>query len=84
MISRRATLSQSMEKESQGQLLTEADACSFLSERGYELVKRVQHVHASRGGQEWHVCLVADLPLLTPEQFLQRLADALSFSRAFP
>jgi hypothetical protein len=72
-----------MEKESQ-EHLTEAHARSFLSERGYELVKRVQHVHAGRGGQEWHVCLVADLPLLAPEQFLQRLEEALSFRRALP
>lgn len=73
-----------MEKESQEQTLTEAHVHSFLSERGYELVKRVQHVHAGHGRQEWHVCLVADLPLLTPEQFLQRLEEALSFRKALP
>lgn len=84
MISRRAARSQSMEKENQKQTLTEAHARSLLSERGYELVTRVQHVHANRGRQEWHVCLVSDLPQLDPEQFLQRLEEALSFSRAFP
>ncbi|HEU5381448.1 MAG TPA: hypothetical protein VFV38_39000 [Ktedonobacteraceae bacterium] len=56
--------------------LTEAQARSLLEERGYHLVKRVQHLHASRGGQEWHVCLVSELASLTPEQFLQRFEEA--------
>ncbi len=59
--------------------LTEAHACSLLHDQGYELVIRFQHVHAAWGGQEWHICLVADLPSLTEEQFLQLLQEALSF-----
>ncbi|HEU5373983.1 MAG TPA: hypothetical protein VFV38_00945 [Ktedonobacteraceae bacterium] len=57
-------------------LLTEPQARLLLSERGYRLVKRLQHLHANRGGQEWHVCLVSELPTLTPEQFLSRFEEA--------
>jgi len=64
--------------------LTEIAARSLLLEQGYELVKRVHHIHASRDRKEWHICLVADLSFLTPKQFLQRFEEALSVRSAFP
>ncbi|HEU5382271.1 MAG TPA: hypothetical protein VFV38_43205 [Ktedonobacteraceae bacterium] len=76
------TSQQAGEKRPDETGLTEAQARSLLSERGYHLVKRVQHLHASRGRHEWHVCLVSELPALTPEQFLQRLAEARRFRSA--
>lgn len=63
-------------------VLTETQARVLLSERGYHLVKRVQHIHASHDEQEWHVCLVSELPSLTPEQFLYRFEEACRFGSA--
>ena len=65
-------------------LLTEIAARSLLLEQGYELIERVHHIHASRDRQEWHICLVADLLFLTPQQFLQRFEEALNARSAFP
>ncbi len=80
MISSRArTSQQAVEKGTHEDHLTETRARFLLFERGYELVERVQHIHASCDGQEWYSCLLANLPLLTPEQFQHRFKKALSF-----
>ena len=80
MISDGARTSQpTVDKDSHEDLLTEARTHSLLYERGYELIERFQHIHVCRDGQEWHVCLLADLSWLTLEQFLQRFEEALSF-----
>ncbi len=59
--------------------LTERQVGCLLAERGFHLVERMQHIHASHHGQEWHICQQAELAWLTAEQFLQRLQEALSF-----
>ena len=73
------TSQQSFDKGVHKHTLTQAGVRPLLAEQGYELVERFQHIHASRGKQEWHVCLVADLPLLNSEQFLQQLQEAVNF-----
>jgi hypothetical protein len=51
-------------------------ACDLLRECGYELVDRFGHVHAMMDTQELHVCLLADLAVMSPLQFLARLDEA--------
>jgi hypothetical protein len=85
MILREAGLSQQdVEKRGAAKTLTERQVGCLLAERGYALVERMQHVHASSLGQEWHICQFAELAWLTPEQFLQRLEEALSFHVVSP
>lgn len=76
------SLDQRGERCSDDTVLTETQARLLLSERGYHLVKRVQHIHASRGEHEWHVCLLSEVPSLTPEQFLHRFEEARGFGSA--
>jgi hypothetical protein len=37
---------------------------------GYELVDRCGHAHARRNAEELHICLIADLPSMSPSRFL--------------
>jgi hypothetical protein len=53
-----------------------------LQERGYAMVSRFEHVHATKAGDEWHLCLMADIAALSPAQFLAALEDALANSLA--
>ncbi len=85
MISHTATTSSSnLDHSVANGSLTQASARSLLAGQGYELVERFQHIHASRDKQEWHICCIADLPLLNAEQFLQRLQEATSLRRTWP
>lgn len=85
MISRAAATSPSnLDHSAANGSLTRAGARTLLAGQGYELVERFQHVHASRDKQEWHICCIADLPLLNAEQFLQRLQEATSLRRTWP
>ncbi len=47
-----------------------------LRERGYEMVSRFEHVHATKDDGEWHICLIADIAALSPSQLLAYLDDA--------
>lgn len=51
-----------------------------LRERGYAMVSRFGHIHATKDGDEWHLCLIADSTALTPAQLLALLDDALANS----
>ena len=53
-----------------------------LRERGYAMVSRFEHVHATKNGDEWHLCLMAESAALTPAQLLALLDDALANSLA--
>lgn len=53
-----------------------------LRERGYAMVSRFEHVHASKDGDEWHLCLMAESAALSPAQLLALLDDALANSLA--
>jgi hypothetical protein len=53
-----------------------------LRERGYTMVSRFEHVHATKDGDEWHLCLMADSAALSPAQLLALLDDALANSLA--
>jgi hypothetical protein len=77
-----STSQPAVDKDSHEDLLTEARIHALLHERGYKLIERFQHIHVCRGRHEWHVCLLADLPRLTLEQFQQRVEEALSFRSA--
>ncbi len=59
------------------QQLSVTDVQHLLERRGYEMLCRFGHVHASRDAQEWHVCLVSDLALMPPTHLLARLDEAL-------
>jgi hypothetical protein len=52
----------------------------LLRMRGYELVDRFGHVHARSNAQELHICLIADLPLMSPSHFLACLDEAIEQS----
>jgi hypothetical protein len=52
----------------------------LLRERGYELVERFGHVHAAKGTQEWHVCLMQDLASMLPGHVLACLEEAIKQS----
>ncbi len=84
MILSEATLAQHDGEQGNQHPLTEKQVRTLLAERGYHLVERVQHVHASHNGQEWHICQCADLAWLTPAQFLHRLEEALGFRIVSP
>lgn len=49
---------------------------SLLVEQGYRLMCRFGHVHAATDGEELHLCLIADLALMSPSRFLERLNEA--------
>lgn len=51
-------------------------AQSLLHEQGYSMACRFGHVHATREGEELHVCLLADLVAMSPTRFLERLNEA--------
>jgi hypothetical protein len=53
-----------------------AAVSNLLRERGYDLVDRFGHVHATTDTQELHVCLLADLAAMSPSEFLARLDEA--------
>ena len=55
-------------------------ARDLLQEKGYGMSCRFEHVHATRCGEEWHVCLMADLVLMSPSHFLMRLDESLKRS----
>jgi hypothetical protein len=72
-----------MQTSTQGQeqqQLSTADAYNLLQLQGYELVDRYGHVHATRGAQELHVCLLTDLAAMSPSQFLACLDEAIQQS----
>jgi hypothetical protein len=53
----------------------------LLEQSGYEIKYRFGHVHATRQGQELHICLIADLATMEEqESFLASLKDALTRS----
>ena len=54
-------------------------ARTLLWQRGYEMVCRFGHLHATKDGGEWHMCLVTDVAHLSPVQFLARLDEALMY-----
>ncbi len=47
-------------------------------ERGYGMLCRFGHVHATREAQEWHVCMLADLFSMPPSRLLACLDEALA------
>ena len=51
----------------------------LLQARGYEIVHRYGHLHATKDGNEWHLCLMADSAALSPAQVLAHLDDALAY-----
>ena len=57
-----------------------ASAQVLLWERGYHLLCRFEHVHATAAGQEWHVCRVDELATIHPSQFLAFVEEAMRFS----
>jgi hypothetical protein len=60
--------------------LTEARAGEVLKQRGYEMVCPFEHVHATDGSRQWHLCLVAELASMGPDQLLACLEEALTFT----
>jgi hypothetical protein len=55
-----------------------ATASKLFRERGYDIVCRFGHVHTTRDGQEWHLCLEADLVSTPPGRLLACLEEALA------
>ena len=55
-------------------------AHELLQQRGFGMTERFEHVHAVRAGEEWHICLVADLASMNPSRFLACLAEAIKHS----
>jgi hypothetical protein len=53
-----------------------------LRERGYAMLSRFEHIHATKDGGEWHLCLMADSAALSRAQLLALLDDALANSLA--
>ena len=63
------------------QQLDIATARDLLWERGYDLICRWGHVHATIDAQEeLHICLVADLAAMSPARFLVCLDEAIKHS----
>jgi hypothetical protein len=52
----------------------------LLQQRGYALTCRFDHLHATNGSRELHLCLVADLASMHPAQFLACLEEAITQS----
>jgi hypothetical protein len=52
----------------------------LLQQRGYALTCRFDHLHATNGSRELHLCLVADLASMHPAQFLACLDEAITQS----
>jgi len=65
-------------KEAGHARLDRATSRTLLGEYGYDLVERFGHIHATRGAQEWHLCLVADLASIPPAHLLACLDEALT------
>ena len=59
--------------------LTKEDAGSLLKRRGYEVTYVVEHVHATDGARQWHLCRCDELPAMEPEELMTRLDEALAF-----
>jgi hypothetical protein len=59
--------------------LTPEAASDLLKQRGYVLIPRFGHVHATDGKREWHICRLDELPSMETAQFLTRLSDALAW-----
>jgi hypothetical protein len=55
-------------------------ARDLLQARGFGLAERFEHVHAVKAGEEWHVCLVAELASMHPSRFLACLDEAIKHS----
>ena len=55
-----------------------ATASRLFRARGYDIVCRFGHAHATRDGQEWHLCLEADLASMPPVRLLACLEEALA------
>lgn len=81
--SRSTTLSEACSHEQndvEEQRMDLASAHALLWERGYALLCRFEHVHATAAGQEWHICRVDELATIHPAQFLACLEEAMRFS----
>ena len=57
-----------------------AMAHDLLRQHGYTLICRFDHLHASKGTQELHLCLVADLASMCPSHLLACLDEAIKHS----
>ena len=55
-------------------------ALDLLREQGYGMSCRFEHVHATTGTQELHICLLADLAAMDPSRFLACLDEAIQQS----
>ena len=55
-------------------------ALDLLREQGYGMSRRFEHVHATTGAQELHICLLADLAAMSPSRFLACLDEAIQQS----
>jgi hypothetical protein len=55
-----------------------ATASKLLRERGYGMLCRFGHIHATREAQEWHVCILADLVSMPPSRLLACPDEALA------
>jgi hypothetical protein len=63
----------------QHQGMTKEAACKLLKQRGYGMVCPIQHVHATDGYQQWHICRLDELHAMEASQFLECLDEALKF-----
>jgi len=61
-----------------------SEARDLLQVYGYGLTCRFEHVHATSGRAEWHICLVAELALMHPSHFLACLEEAIKISSSVP
>ncbi|SRR5579875_493857 len=59
--------------------LTPEVVCDLLKQGGYAPITRFDHVHATDGKREWHICRLDELPSMGTAQFLSRLSDALAW-----
>ena len=55
-------------------------ARALLEQSGYGIEYRCGHVHATRQGWEWHICLIADLATMEQARFLASLKETLTQS----
>ncbi len=55
-------------------------ALDLLREGGYGMSCRFEHVHATTGAQELHICLLTDLAAMNPSRFLACLGEAIQQS----
>jgi hypothetical protein len=55
-------------------------ARALLEQSGYGIEYRFGHVHATKQGQELHICLIADLATMEQARFFASLKEALTRS----